>query len=412
MTKQQEALGTKQDTIPRDDYSLLFVNYVARGTSAALAIVDNGSTTLSEEQQNRVLHTLSLALQREEVWPQARTLLLRSSSHMEKAGLRDDWMLLLRRGVQLGDKLEDQGTLAELHLQLSVLYQLRSLLQKAEDHCESSVAKFTLTRNNYGLVRALNQWAYVARLRRSFHKAHELAIKALDVLSEGDVRRASSHVVLGWIATDTQDFGGAQKHFSLALEMWQAIGDQRQVGRRLRELGNLFHRQKCYEIATSYYKQARNIFEADQDQYEATVTMMNQALLYSSLEKYNEAIQLLDVAAKVFREVQDQRHLAMVFNNQGIIYRYLKNWDAAISSLQTSITLWRQVGNLDSMINVLDELALTMIDAGKIHEAIGLLQQAQDSLASFETDPAYPYRQKQISAHLTMALSQLQNEEL
>ena len=389
---------------PLPDYPDLFRQYVARSVAITYAAVAADPITLADEIRTQALHVLSFALRLAEAWPATRDLLLLLAPKMEKAGYRDDWIPYLKMGLQQSHVLGDTTVMAELNLQVGLLYQLRAQLAQAYHYYQASAICFATTGDTHNQARALNQQAFVAWLQRRHAEALQLTDVTLQLLPENDVRRATGYVVRGWIAIDNHDFEVAERYFTQALQLWQAQGDQRQIARRLRDLADVLQLQEHYQAAIDYYTQAIDLFTGIQDRFELAVTQINLGVIYLLHQQMEKALRCFAATESVFRQLQDHLNLANVYTNQGIAYRNLGQFTRSIAVLHKSIELFVNLNRTDRQVNALDELGMSYLAAGKVSEATVSLEQALTCLQKMEKEPGYRQQWEAVHAHLQLTL--------
>lgn len=381
-----------------------FTRYLTRNITYLLALVPPSPSPLPTDLCTQALHTLSFALHTPDAWSETRALLLTLAPKLEQAGLRDEWIPYLQKGVVQAETLGDDGAAGELHLHLGYLLQLRNNYQAAHDSFMAAAA-FAESGDREQQARALNRLAFLARLHPAVGDPVTLAQEALASLPPAHPERAASYVVLGWRAYDRRDWPDAVAYFEQALAIAQQQGNERQLARRLRDLAAAWQMQGKYSAALASYAEAIRRFAAIDDAYDQAVARMNLGVVHLVLGDAHAALTCFTPAEAVFLRVQDQLHLAMLYNNCGIALRLLGQWSEAEQAFLRSLALNEQVDNHLELINVTDELALTYLQQGKVALALRYLRQALDRLPQIAANPAYSYWQAKVTAHWQAALA-------
>lgn len=382
-----------------------FTRYLARNVAYLLALVQGPPASLSTAFCAQALHTLSFALHTPAVWSETRTLLLALAPKLEQAGLRDEWIPYLQKGVVQAQALGDDSAAAELNLHLGYLLQLRNNHQAAHDCFTAGAAAFAGAGDREKQARALNRLAFLARLHPASGDPVALAQAALALLGAENPERAASYVVLGWHAYDRRDWQRAVAYFEQALTIAQQQGNPRQIARRLRDLAAAWQMQGKYRTAIACYDAAIARFAAIDDAYDQAVAQMNLGVVHLALQDAQAALQHFALAELVFVRVQDRLHLAMLYNNRGIALRMLTRWLEAEHAFLHSIALNEAVDNRVELLNVTDELAMTYLHQGNVQLALVYLRKALDRLQQITAHPAYPYWREKVMAHWQAALT-------
>jgi tetratricopeptide (TPR) repeat protein len=381
-------------------YTETFRNYIHWGTEHALAQVQATPGLLSDEVRTQALHLLSYALDLADAWPSARDLLLAMAPKMEMAGHRDSWIVYLKKGLAQGAAVGDRIAEAQLHRQLAFLLQLRSKFDQARFHYTASAMSFAEAGDPYRQAQVLGRLAHIEYWNGDPQEALALVQTVFAILSPADPERAICHLTLGWYAYHSHDYRDAQHHFAVALAFAEQQNDQRQIARRLRDLGNTLQGQRRYKESLACYLRANTLFTQLQDHYEQAVTNMNLAALYLLQEMPHEALELLLPAEVVFQGVQDQLHMALVQLNQGIAYRDIGEFEQAESLLVLAIEQWHLTGSMGMLVNTLNELGILYLKQCFIVKAEAVLQQAIKHLHQLQGQPGYEYYLATVLANL------------
>lgn len=394
---------TSGATLTMIDYSARFRGYIAKSAQYLLVAVRQAGPILSPGDRDQALHTLSYALKLSELWPDARALLLSMAPKMEQAGYRDEWMPYLEQGLRQSRQLGDAVATGELHLQLGLLYQLRSKYGPAREHLEASATEFERLNARRDQAWALNRLAYVARLQRRFEEATRLAETALRLLGEEDEERAFSYYVLGLIAFDNRAWQEALDHTQKSFNLWEQVNNRRMMGRNLLCLGAVSEKMKRFPAALSACQQAISLFDEDQDFFYKAIAQMNLGNVYLALEQFSDALENYKLAERIFRQVQDLLHLAMVNHNMGLTYRRLQEWFMAKEAYSTAIEWHRRVGNIALLVGSMDGLGLVYLGQNQLPKAIAVFEEALERLAQIEGESAYTHLFEMIASHLREA---------
>jgi len=319
------------------DYPALFGDYLGRSLDYVLAAVRATATLLPDDLREQALHTLRFALDLTPAWLLTRDLLLVMAPKMEQAGFRDEWLPYLEAGLRQSQRIGDGRAEAELTLEIGYVFQLRGKLSLARTHYTASASIFEKVGATHRQALSVNRQAFIAWLQRRYEEIPGLIELASKLLPEDDPERATSYVVLGWVALDRRDWQTGVAYFAQALQLWQKRGDKREIARRLRDLASALQMQQQYAESIVHYQRAIDLFDEVEDIFEQAVAKMNLGVVYLSVGQMHEAATLFALAEPIFRRVQDVEHLAMLYNNQGIVYRNLGRWASAKHAFLTKV---------------------------------------------------------------------------
>lgn len=380
------------------DYLAIFRDHILRSIEYRVANIQRSEGLLSPDEQAHALHSLNYAFKLPEAWPTTRAVLLAMAPKMEQAGQHGEWITYLKQGIHQSQTLDDHETMAELHFQLGILYELQGNYDQARSQFEASEARSANLK-----ARALNRLGYVARRCRQFEEATQFIGKALDLLEEHDIERAYSYLVLGTIALDKRAWEEAVKHFQQSLDLWKQANNRRMMALSLSNLGAAWRPLTKYQEAIEVYQQATTLFEEIGDPINQAVAQMNLGNVYLDLQKPDESLKLFGTAERVFRQAQEPLRLAKVYNNIGEAYRQMQQWAKAMETFELSIEHCQKIGNFVSLVNALDGLGLVYLSQGEFSKAESTFKRALNELAQFKHDPRYEDLYEMLIKHLQEA---------
>lgn len=384
-------------------YPDLFRRYVQRGAQAALADVAAAGPALPAEQREQGLHTLDFALGLPEAWPQARDLLIALAPRLEQAGLRQDSIPRLQRGIaqcQAGGDLAGQAQLelhlGLVHLALGRLDAARDLFAASADHCQAAG-------DRHGQARALNRWAYVDRLQQRLESAAQRVGEAMRLATPDESEHTYGRFVLGGLALDHGDWPAALAHFQEALAGWRRHGDPLMAARSLTNLGAALRGAGRPDEAIARYQEALPLLAALGDTANEATTRMNLGNVYWQQGQPQQALAQYVQAEAALRQADDHLRLAKVNLNLGLVLRDLGQWPRAEQAIAAAIELYRSLGDRRGAANALDALAEVYLDQGRADAALPLLRQALAELEGLEGRPGYASLLAEIERDLAQA---------
>lgn len=362
------------------NYAILFRDHIARSIVRCSARMELSGQMPAAGDREQALHTLSYALNVEDIWPETRALLLALAPKMEQAGHRDDWLPYLDSGIEQCQRLGDVPAEAALHWHKGVVLELRCLYDDAREELSFSVAQFAAVGDSRNQARALNKLANVARLQRQVHEAERLVETAMVLLEPDDTERAYGLIVMGAMALDACQWPAAADYFSQAIDVYRASGDQRMLAWSLTNLGVAQRKLKDYQRAIACYHEAIAVFEKVHDPVHRAAVHINLGNVFLKVGNVDEALASYRQAEPVFYQVRDNLHLAFAYVNIGMACRLLGRWREAERALSTSIDLLGGLNRPKKIANCREELGLTYQAQGRTAEAITQYEQALDAL--------------------------------
>lgn len=398
-------MAISSTALPKANYPTMFREYVLRSASYTLQRIQEVTESLPTDQRELALHTLPYAFKLAEAWPLTRRLLLIIAPKMEQASYREEWMAHLKRGIAQSQQLEDGQAEAELRFYLGELYQYQAKYDHARIHLGASAAYFEQVGHSYHQARALNRLAGVVRRQGNLEEARELVERGFVLSAENKTEQGFSYLVLGAIALDQRDWQEARHLFEKSLTLSEETNNKRLIGWALTHLGAAWRRLKKYDEAMSCYQQAINLFETIQDPLHQAVARMNLGNLYLQLDRFSEALTSYLEADPIFRETQDRLNLAMVNNNKGMVYQNLQNWNQAEYAYRVSIEQWQYIGNIGSLVNVMDNLGLLYIEWSMYDKAVSTFQEALTWLAHIKEESNYEHLFSMVTTNLDRAMA-------
>lgn len=382
------------------DYTDLFRDHIVRSVARSAERVGAAEGVPAAGERSQALHTLSYALDLEEIWPDTRALLLALAPKMEQAGHRDDWIPYLSQGVQQSRRLEDLRTEATLRWHLGVVLELQSRYDGAHEQLAASAAQFAACDDRRNQARALNRLAFIARLQRQPDQASNLIEQALALLEPDDTERAYSFIIRGALALDVRAWQHAADCFKTSIAILRPSNERRLLAWSLSNLGAASRPTGDTAQAIACYEEAIAIFVEIEDPVHLASARMNLGNVYLKAGDPQRALENYRAAEPVFRQVQETLRLASVYLNIGMACRDLGQWSESERSLQASIDLFAGLKLPEDVANGREELGLTYRAQGRSDEAA---QEFAKALAILHTTGADDSWIDAIEGHLRAA---------
>lgn len=385
---------------PEGGYAVLFRQYIQRGVQARLAAVRNAGPALPAEEREQSLHTLEFALDLPDAWPEARALLIVLAPKLDQAGVRQDWLPFLQRGIEQCQENGDEAGQAEMELHLGLLLMVMGRMEEAHRLFSASAGRFQALGDWHNQARALNRWAYIDHLQHETASAGRLVHQALSLVGPDDTETSYGQFVLGSLARDRHDWPEALSYLQQALEGWQRHGDPVMIARSLTNLGTAQRGAGQIDRAIASFTQAIELMQTVDDPVNEATTRINLGNAYWALGQPEKALNYYLQAEPVFRMTQDNLRLARVNTTIGIVAIQLGQWDRAQAALETAIDLSRMLGDRRAVANAMDALGELHLRQGQPGAALAILQQALEELAGLYDDPDVAARYADVYAEI------------
>jgi tetratricopeptide (TPR) repeat protein len=393
--------------LPDAPYPALFREYIRRGTQVTLEAVRSAGPALPAEQREQSLLTLEFAMDLPDAWPEARDLLITLTPKLDLAGMRQDAVLVLQRGIEQCQAQGDTAGQAELEVQLGVLKMATGRMEEARALFGASAGRFATVGDLHNQARALNSWAYLDHLQQRSESAARLVQQAMSLVGPDDTEITYGQFVLGSMAVDNRDWPAALAYYQQALAGWRRHDDPVMVARSLTNLGTAQRGAGQFDEAVASYNEAIELMGQLDDPVNQAMTRLNLGNLYWAMGQPQQAIVHLREAEPVFRQAHDDLRLARANTNMGVVYLQLGQLEQAQAALTTGVELSRMVGDRRLAANALDTLGELYLRLEQPAAALTYLDQALADLGDLVDRPGYASLVAEIQEHRQAALAGL-----
>ncbi|HEY7340867.1 MAG TPA: tetratricopeptide repeat protein [Ktedonobacterales bacterium] len=202
----------------------------------------------------------------------------------------------------------------------------------------------------------------------------EMVVAALD---QAQASQAAPRQVIAIVdaLNDYLDLGG-HWNTGMRLRSWQlvacrVVGDRRDEGRILNNLGTLARRLGQPDEARRYYEQALAIRREVGDRAGEAVTLSNRGLLADGRGQKAEAKAYYEQALAIQQEIGARSGAGITLNNLGALADDLGQKEQARSYYEQALAILQEVGNRAGEGSTLNNL-------GELARSLGQLEQARD----------------------------------
>lgn len=381
------------------DYPTLFRQHIERSAARAQADVQRAGSPLPDEVREQTLHVLSFALDLPSTWPSTRDLLQTLAPQLEQAGLRDDWIPFLEKGIAVSETQGDTAAGAELRLQLGILLQAVGQYAEARKCLDAAAAAFAAANHPRGQAHALSRAAYITHLQNRAAEGQPLVEAAVALLNEDDPELGYCCLVLGMLAFDKDDWDSAIAHGHRAVALCERHGQPRTAAFAFNNLSMAYRWAGRYADAAACGERAIRLFEEVGDPVNlgaALYTLGNVHIMQGDAQK---ALELYLRSEAIMRQYGEGR-AALTLLGIARALRLLDRYAAAESYYRQTVEALRSLDDRIGVVNALDGLGLTYHAMGLPDQARAAYMEALHELGSMAGVPAHAGMVAMVQEHL------------
>ncbi len=259
----------------------------------------------------------------------------------------------------------------------------------------------------------------IARNGYAAKKANEYYAKGLEMLGEGDARRridalhnhgdvqlllgktdealaafremlgiawrlallakgGAAHNRIGRLYRETGILGDAEKHFATALELFEAVGDDRGVASCHDDMGKLLWTKGEYDRALEAMKTALEMRKVIGDRRSIALSLNNIGLVWADHGRAAKAREAFEAALTIRREIGDPLGVVQSLNNLGGLAQDQDDNTRALALFRESYDVAKEIGERNRIAVVLTNIGGTYYRLGDSSEAIRILKEAEE----------------------------------
>ncbi len=177
-------------------------------------------------------------------------------------------------------------------------------------------------------------------------------------------------------AGKADDLNAAIPKYHSALELWKAIGDEREEAQIQLVLGSISHNISQPNEALEYYKQALALWLKLGDRGKEGFTHSAIGWTHYSVGNLHKALEHYNLALPIRRELGDLWGQAQTLTTIGQIYRSLGEPQKAMDHFSESLPLARGAGDKIQEAFALNNFAYLFLDLGEHQQALDYLELA------------------------------------
>lgn len=165
--------------------------------------------------------------------------------------------------------------------------------------------------------------------------------EALEIFNELGNKRELGKTFnnLGIIHKNQGKYRLAFDYYSKSYERFEDIGDIKGMSQVLGNIGVLFRRQAEYEKAIDYFLKSLRLKEKLDDKIGIAITYGNLGNLHKDQGNLDEALEFNLKSLETFRALNQKKRIALALNNVGIIYEDLGDYQNALKHYKESLAI-------------------------------------------------------------------------
>lgn len=201
---------------------------------------------------------------------------------------------------------------------------------------------------------------------------------------QDELVKARLHSTLGSIYGMRGEYPRAQHHFTLSLQVREAVDDLPGMINSHNNLGYLWQLQAEYDQALEHYHTAEELARKINSRYQIAFILPNisYSLLYHGL--YAEALARCAEALDLSRQMRALHSTAQTYNTMGICYYRMGSYTEAINAFTEALQTNLDLGNPYQQANTRMHIAQVQCAQGLYEEATQIAQQALQQADSIQ----------------------------
>jgi serine/threonine protein kinase/tetratricopeptide (TPR) repeat protein len=185
------------------------------------------------------------------------------------------------------------------------------------------------------------------------------------------------------------DYDKALQNFKEALQIHRDNGNESTQALCLNNIGNVYSGKGDNDNALIYLQQALQLREKLKSTDAISETLASIGQVYINTGRYDEALPAFMRSLDLRRKDGDTRGVAEESHDIGMVFEYQGRLGAAVGDLQDAVKGYRDVGDRSVyMVELLNDLAEALAQAGRGPEAAPLLQEVQSMALTLKNDIA------------------------
>jgi tetratricopeptide (TPR) repeat protein/predicted Ser/Thr protein kinase len=297
----------------------------------------------------------------------------------------------LNKGLSLTVEMDNQEMKALILHAIGLSY---SSMNKPDDAMRNYQDAMAINRR-LGLKRALaTNLLEIASVEDSQGKPDAALAgynQALQLQREIGMKRevGDTLIFIGAVYQSKGDYDKALQNFKEALQIHREAGGESIQALCLNNIGDVYLGKGDNDNALIYLQQALQLREKLKSSDGIAETLASIGQVYTNTGRYDEALPVFMRSLDLRRQDGNTRGVAEESHDVGMVFEYQGRLGAAVSGLQDAVKGYESVGDRSSyMVDLLNDLAEALAQAGRGSESGPLLEEAQKMATTLKNEIA------------------------
>lgn len=360
--------------IETPDYTGFFCRRILTNIQYWRDFVANSAADIAalDNEREGIVRAIIFALDLEGLaWSSVRKLIEIFAPYMERRGHWEIWHHVLRRAVQVAERVGEGAGVVNLSMLLARLSFRQSRFKEAVSHYRSTIRTAHQIGDRFNEARACSNLGYHYSDKGYWYRAEVLCCHALHLFQEMDNSHGLAHTEnhLGLLYIWLGRWDQASRHLERACAIWQERGDQHGLMYGFMNLGLLYVKMEQPVEGLSYSTKALHQAMLAGEELEIGKIYMNMGLAYLLEAEFDQAESYTRQAETIFRRFFNLAGTADVLENLGILYLEQQRWSQALECLENAVKLWQALHNKHDEAQTLLHLGRCELAQGNQHQA-------------------------------------------
>lgn len=161
----------------------------------------------------------------------------------------------------------------------------------------------------------------------------------------------------------------AIEQFKNAAQRFHELGDTREEGYALCQVGEMFLALRNFSEAMNYLNQSLSRLAEAQDASGQAYDLNTMGAAYRDLDVKSKALDKYARAIELRKTIGDRWGEAQLHNNAGVVYTMIAEQQKSIASSELALALWRQLNDRGNEMNTLNNIAKANLELGNLSVA-------------------------------------------
>ncbi|MCB9138491.1 MAG: tetratricopeptide repeat protein [Caldilineaceae bacterium] len=312
-----------------------------------------------DKEREGIVKAIDFALDEPAAWASATDLIHAFTIYMESHGYWIEWQQILEKGLRAARQRAQSAELPALLVLMGRLTRLQSHYQDSVQYYRQAIAAARLANDRYDEARACTNLSYHFCEAGQLQRAKVLCCHALDLFLTLENAHGLAHTYnhLGLIAIRQKNWEKAEEYLKQAMEIWSEGPDRHGLIDGMINLGLLYSLQQQHEQALNYAREALETAQTLGEEWRVGRIYVNMAWIYEDLADSNAAEAVIAKASVIFQQLSSPYGMTLVEEHLGVIRLMQGRFDEAETHLLAAFNGWETLGDKKRRDAILPGLA-------------------------------------------------------